>query len=197
MREYCTVQELLTVNTVFQAIVVAGWAGRNNKVFQVAAEHPDKLGGNLEGKVVLISAYDTGQTDIQKLLHGYCNLSAAAILLSGYTAALSQQVIDEADKNAVPLLICQQKLTATELQNVLEFTAESVQKGRISGYAEHCRLRQLADLKLELPGLLANLLQTEIRDIFPKITFSIGIGKQYLSVFDLCRSYRKQNMRWI
>lgn len=157
MREYCTVQELLTVNPVFQAMVVAGWVGRNKRIFQVMASLSDELNGNLEGRVVLVGTDEAGQADIQDMLHGYCNLSPAAILLSGYTTAPSQRVIDAADKNAVPLLICRRKITVIELQNVLELTADLVQEGRITGYAEQYRLRQLADLKLELPGLLDKL----------------------------------------
>lgn len=150
---FCTVQELLTVQP---ATVMAGWAGRHNRVCRVvqpvAAGPADKLADSL----VLLGA-ESRQADIPALIVECCNSAPAGILLSGYTAPLPQQVLDMAETNAVPLLSCQMQLTARELQQALELAAESAQTGRLTGLAEQCSRRQLANFALDLPGVLAQL----------------------------------------
>ncbi|WP_245823785.1 PucR family transcriptional regulator [Sporomusa malonica] len=150
-------QELTTIDPVAQATVVAGWAGgRNKKIFRVVTAFKGVPESSLEDAFILVCAEEE-RKDLDAILAVYLNLAPAGILISGYGAALSQGLIDQAEKNHIPLFVCSKRIEEQELKFALELVVNLVQNGKITSISEHYRIRQVTNLRMDLPALLNQL----------------------------------------
>lgn len=156
MGQFCTVQELVTMEPFAQARVAAGWAGRNNKVHKIVTASPSAAAQALAGVLVLVNRGDS-QGDLTRALAAYLNSTAAGIIFNGYGTALSPGLIAAAEKSRMPLLVFPQAIEAQELAGSLTLVLELVKNRTIMTFAEGYRLRQLTNLSQELPVLLNQL----------------------------------------
>ncbi|MCM0758224.1 helix-turn-helix domain-containing protein [Sporomusa sphaeroides DSM 2875] len=156
MQQFCTVQELVTMEPFAQAKVVAGWAGRNNKVHKIVTAGPGATTQALAGVLVLVNTGD-GQGDLPGALAAYLNSTAAGIIVNGYGTVLSPGLIAAAEKSRMPLLVFPQAIEVQELAGSLTLVLELVKNRTIISFSEGYRLRQLTNLSQELPVLLNQL----------------------------------------
>lgn len=156
MQQFCTIQELVTMDPFAQAKIVAGWAGRNNKVHKIVTACPSVAAHALDGVLVLVNVGD-GQGDLTRALAAYLNSAAAGIIVNGYGTALSQELIAAAEKSRMPLLVFPQVIAEQELDGSLTLVLELIKNRKIMSFAEGYRLRQLTNLSQELPILLNQL----------------------------------------
>ncbi|MBP2656734.1 MAG: transcriptional regulator, CdaR [Firmicutes bacterium] len=158
MPQFCTVQELVTMDPFAQAKVVAGWAGRNNKVHKIVTACPSVAAHALDGVLVLVNMGNS-QGDLTRALAAYLNSAAAGIIVNGYGTALSQGLIAAAEKSRMPLLVFPQVIAEQELDGSLTLVLELIKNRKIMSFAEGYRLRQLTNLSQELPILLNQLVE--------------------------------------
>ena len=139
-----------------QAKVVAGWAGRNNKVHKIVTAGPGATTQALAGVLVLVNTGD-GQGDLPGALAAYLNSTAAGIIVNGYGTVLLPGLIAAAEKSRMPLLVFPQAIEVQELAGSLTLVLELVKNRTIISFSEGYRLRQLTNLSQELPVLLNQL----------------------------------------
>lgn len=139
-----------------QAKVVAGWAGRNNKVHKIVTAGPGATTQALAGVLVLVNTGER-QGDLPGALAAYLNSTAAGIIVNGYGTVLSPGLIAAAEKSRMPLLVFPQAIEVQELAGSLTLVLELVKNRTIISFSEGYRLRQLTNLSQELPVLLNQL----------------------------------------
>lgn len=156
MSPSCTMQELLTVDFLAQARIIAGWSGRWHKVGRIVnGECLDPSAPISDSLIFLID--EKSQAELEKKLLNEDQQIPAGILMGGCDPNVSPQMLAWAEKTAVPLVFTRQNFTQDELQQVFSLALSLVASGRFLSLLEAFRLRQWDDFQLDLAEFMNQL----------------------------------------
>lgn len=134
MQHYCTIQELLAVVPLNDAGIAGGWKGRSRAVGRVLSLEQSLAAQDLACTVVLIDqATDkASDTDIEAILHS----SAAGVIITGQSAAVSRQWAEAADAAETPLILSAGGLDESELALRLDLIRSIKAAGKMTDFAQ-------------------------------------------------------------
>lgn len=110
MKDFATIQELLNNNCLGTSNIIAGFDGLNNKARDVVVlETPDGMRWLKGNEIVLTAGYafineKKYKTEFIKDAYDY-NVAAVCIKVGRFFGEIDNQLIDDADKYGIPLII--------------------------------------------------------------------------------------------